>query len=245
MRKFSMVALFAAVSACVLPAGSAQAQFTVFCANCDDLSLGYSTLQQQITAVFQSAQQLQTQIQQTQMMVQNTANAPSMIYNALTSEFGQLMSVYNMSQSLLAQSGNLDSQFAQKYPDYATWASTTSPSTPLAANYPAWSQNLRSSAQTSLDVAGLQMAQMHDQQARITAIQGMASSASGQMQALQAGNMMAGAIADELGKLHAATVEHMRLDAEYIAQQGTEKAAVAVSEQTRLGTMPVVVGKTW
>ena len=132
MRKFCVAAVLAAVSACVLSAGPAHAQFTVFCANCDDLSVGYSTLQQQITAVFQSAQQLQTQIQQTQMMVQNTANAPSMIYNALTSEFGQLMSVYNMSQSLLAQSGNLDSQFAQKYPGYSTWASNTSPGAPLA-----------------------------------------------------------------------------------------------------------------
>ena len=45
-------------------------------------------------------------------------------------------------------------------------------------------QNLQSSAQTSLNVAGLQMAQMQDQQARITSIQAMAASASGQMQAL-------------------------------------------------------------
>lgn len=222
-----------------------SASTIVYCTNCADIISGYQTLAQMINQVQTSAQQLQTEYSTLQYAIQNTLSTPSYIANTVIGDWNRVASLYSQASSLSSSLQNLDGVFNARYPGFQGAVAATSNGASMVSNYVNWSSNLANSARDALRVVGMQVSTMQDQNDRISTIQALSSSSTGQMQAIQAGNMMAGSMADQLGKLQVIAMEHLRLQSEYMAQQGTEKAAEAAETKARWGTLPPYEPKRW
>ncbi|MEY2340951.1 conjugal transfer protein TrbJ [Acidithiobacillus sp. IBUN Pt1247-S3] len=109
---------------------------------------------QEITATSQlarQAQEVETQIEQYQNMVQNMVNIPSSLMGQMQGSFDQLINLANQAQSLSTQAQNIASQSQ----NLNTNAASSSEMENYIQNYQQISQNLSSSIDNALQQANL------------------------------------------------------------------------------------------
>jgi len=166
-------------------------------------------LQQTLTQVKQLAQQAQsygTQLQQYQTelqqygnMVQNTTALPTQAWNTVQSDIVQVRSLSNAGSVLSGNAGSIITrlQSASGYANQATSLGNVS------GQFITWQQTIGNNVSTMGRTLGLQQSQQQSDAALITQLQQHAQSATGQMQAIQAGNELAGANAAQLMQIQA------------------------------------------
>ncbi|MBU2803641.1 conjugal transfer protein TrbJ [Acidithiobacillus ferrooxidans] len=109
---------------------------------------------QEITATSQlarQAQEVQTQIQQYENMVQNMANIPSQLMGQMQGSFDQLINLENTAQGLSTQAQNIASQFQ----NLNASAASSSEMENYIQNYQQISQNLSNTINNALQQANL------------------------------------------------------------------------------------------
>ncbi len=170
-----------------------------------------------------------TQIQHSQQQLKNLIAAPQMIWSNAHGELQQLAQLVAQGQALGYTLGNIDQQFATKYPGY---------STSLGRNFQqsshSWVQTSLDSMRSSLNAAGMQSNQFTTEQAAMDSIQSIAAGSPGALQVAQAGIMVAGQQVQQLQKLRQLYMAQMQAQNSFMAGQAQNQADQTDATQTFL-----------
>lgn len=197
------------------------------CLNCSTM---VQQLMQYATQAAQRVTQLQqygTQLQQYANMVRNTTALPMTVWGNAQSDIMQVRSLSNASAILSGNSGGVLARL-----NSATgYASRVADAASMPGNLLGWQQSINDNVTTLGRTLGLQQGQAQNDALLLAQLQMHAQSASGQMQALQAGNELSAATAGELLKMQAmisaSTQYAVQRDLVTADRRATEDAAMA------------------
>ncbi|MGR3715265.1 MAG: P-type conjugative transfer protein TrbJ [Thermohalobaculum sp.] len=230
MRLFNSTRVAAGALGAVLALASpriANAQWAVTCTNCSTTWTQLLQYAKEAQSLATQLQQYQTQLQQYQNMVTNTVALPEEVWGTVQSDIMRVQALSNAASLLSGNSGSMISrlQSASAYANQATSLGN------IAGQFTTWQQTIGNNLNTMGQTLGLQQSQQQSQAAIIQALQQHATSAQGQMQAIQAGNELAGANAEQLVQIQSTLVA--------TAQMQASNSAVAADRQA-LGDAAVI-----
>lgn len=210
MTKCSITAIAVATALLLAPVQRAEAQVAVFdAANFAKNSLNEANTLQ---ATINQATQIENQLQQISYEVQNLKNIPNGVWGQIQSDLGALTKVVKVGQSISYADANLTGEFTAMYPGYHAPTNYTQ-------SYAQWGQNSLGGIQGALAAANLQSSQFATEQATFANLQSLSDSATGNMQAVQVGNMIAIAQVQQLQKLRQLQMAQLQGELGYLATQ--------------------------
>lgn len=166
----------------------------------------------------QMYQQVENTLQQVQMMAQqlkNLASAPAQLWGQAQADLVQLTQLVNQTTAIGYAAGNIDLQFRQAFPGYAQTAGTTN----FGARYKSLIGKAMDGLNSSLQAAGLNVAQFDTERNAISQIQAISAGSPGALQAMQAGNMIASQTVDQLQKMRQLLATQAYAQSNYLGVQ--------------------------
>jgi len=139
----------------------------------------------------------------------------------------QLRALDDLARASLAlgySAENLEQEYDRRYGNYQTYQAQVFNEPDMARKYQQWSDETRDNALTALKVAHLQMQDFDTEEDTINTLQGMTNSAAGQMEAIQAGNMISVQLTRQLQKLRQLLMTSVQMHADYLAAKQDEQA---------------------
>jgi P-type conjugative transfer protein TrbJ len=204
----------------------ASAQAAVFCTNCSTTWTQLLQYAKEAQSMATQLQQYQTQLQQYANLVTNTVALPQQIWGTVQSDIMQVQALSNAASLLSGNSGSMISRL-QSASAYANQASSLGN---IAGQFSTWQQTIGNNLSTMGRTLGLQQSEQQSQAAILQSLQQHAQSAQGQMQAIQAGNELAGANAAQLAQIQATLTATAQMQASNAAvtadRRATEDAAM-------------------
>lgn len=211
----------------------------IFCSNCSTFLQQMFQYAKDVETALNTAQQLSTQIQQYQNMVQQGVQLPNRIFNQITGDLQRVATVYNDARSLGRDISGFDDKFRAQFKDYGQWLKDGSFTAQASADrYRNWSEQGRDNARTAMHAAGLNVSTFADENAMLDQIVARSQSATGRMQAIQAGNEIAAQNVQQLQRLRDLMATQITLQGNYMAQL-QERQAVddAFTQKFRSGNV--------
>lgn len=219
IRRLALAGVALTAVASVAAPRSARAQWAVTCVNCSTTWTQLLQYAKEAQSLATQLQQYQTQLQQYANMVTNTVALPQEVWGTVQSDILQVQALSSAASLLSGNSGSMISRL-QSASAYANQAASLGN---VAGQFSTWQQTIGNNLSTMGRTLGLQQSQQQNQAAIIQALQQHSQSAQGQMQAIQAGNELAGANAAQLVQIQATLTA--------TAQMQASNAAVAADRQ--------------
>jgi P-type conjugative transfer protein TrbJ len=209
MRRPLLAAVQTAAFSLVL-ALPATAQVTVF----DPTNFTKNTLTEihTLQVTINQTMEIANQLRQLAYEVQNLRSIPHGLWEQTQTELDDLARVAKIGQNISYADTNLSAEFARMYPGYVA------PSD-YASAYRQWSGNALGGIRGALASAGMQSAQLTTEGVVIAQLQALSNGATGHLQALQVGNMIAVQQVDQLEKLRQLQMAQMQGEFGYLATQ--------------------------
>lgn len=163
------------------------------------------------------AKQLQAELKDMQNYNGNIgqwANAQNFLY--------QLANQVEQGQALAYHMQNLDSQYRSKFPGYVA-------PTDYQHAYRDWSQTTHDTLLSTLASAGMQAEQFHTEQSQLNQLATLSRTATGRMQAVQVGNMIATQQVSQLQALRQLIITQINAQNTYAAYQTQKDTAIEAS----------------
>jgi P-type conjugative transfer protein TrbJ len=201
--------------------GSAQAQWAVTCTNCSTTWTQLLQYAKEAQSLATQLQQYQTQLQQYANMITNTVALPQEIWGAVQSDIMRVQALSNAASLLSGNSGSIITRL-QSASAYANQAASVGG---IAGQFTGWQQTIGNNLNTLGRSLGLQQSQQQNEASILDALQQHSQSAQGQMQAIQAGNELAGANAAQLAQIQATLVATAQMQATGMAVQADRQAS--------------------
>lgn len=210
-----------------------QNAFALYCANCSTFYQQVFEYAEQVNTALNTAEQLQTQIQQYQMMVTQGTGLPDSMFSSIAGDLKNVMKIYDRSQALGRQIQNMDSQFNTAFPGFNSYLNqvASSAESPAQDRYQTWSDQGRGNVKAALEAANLNTSTFESEGEQLDRMMTRSQSAVGRMQALQAGNEIASQNVQQLQKLRDLVATQINMQGNYLAQQGDRTAASEATEQ--------------
>ncbi|EFI4614362.1 P-type conjugative transfer protein TrbJ [Escherichia coli] len=207
--------------------------YAIYCSNCSTFYQQMFEYTEQVNTALNTAEQLQTQVQQYQNMVTQGTGLPHSIYGSIASDLKNVVNIYNRSQALGRQIQNMDSQFNTAFPGFESYLNqaANSAEVPVRDRYQTWSEQGRDNVKTALEAANLNTSTFESEDAQLDRMVARSQSALGRMQAIQAGNEIASQNVQQLQKLRDLMATQINMQGNYMAQQSDRKAASEAAEQ--------------
>ena len=169
------------------------------------------------------AMEIANQLHQIEMEARNLARLPQAAWDSVRADLNQLRQLAQSASGISYALQRLSTQFKEIYPGYQ--ASTT-----YEQQYQQWTENSLTGIQQALKAAQQQSQQFEQESTNTQSLADLSSTADGQMQALQAGNMIALQLVDQLQALRQLQVMETQAQNLYMAaqlqNQAEEKAAL-------------------
>jgi type IV secretion system protein TrbJ len=199
----------------------AKAQWAVNCVNCSTTWTQLLQYAKEAQSLATQLQQYQTQLQQYANMITNTVALPQEIWGTVQSDIMRVQSLSNAASLLSGNAGSIITrlQSASAYADQVASLGN------IAGQLTTWQQTIGTNLNTLGQTLGLQQSQQQNEAAILQALQQHSQSAQGQMQAIQAGNELAGANAAELAEIQATLVSTAQMQATGTAVQADRQAS--------------------
>lgn len=164
--------------------------------------------------------QIQVELNQYQMMIQNTLALGDPVFKPLGDTLRSLYSVYSQGQSLMYRAQNLDSMFGYMYPSYQSYLWSMGQGTSTFGNkYQAWSERNYESVRTALKSSGMQVNAMESEEAMMQRLILRSSTADGQVKAIQAGNEIAAEQVRQLQNMRLLIDAQIKMHADFMSNQ--------------------------
>lgn len=183
-------------------------------------------IQNQITAG-NSVIQVTNQIQQLQYEAAafKNYNGSSTQWSNMSTLLAQLAQQVNQGQAIAYNMQNLDQSFQTRFPGYK-------PQQNYPSAYQSWSQTSMDTLRSTLEGAGMQANNFTNEQANLDQLKALSQNASGRMQAVQVGNMIASEEVGQLQQLRQLVVNQTNSQNMYMAYQvQKDQAQQAASDQ--------------
>nr|WP_283949915.1 P-type conjugative transfer protein TrbJ [Limobrevibacterium gyesilva] len=200
---------------------STQAQWAVTCVNCSTTWTQLLQYAKEAQSLETQLQQYQTQLQQYANMVTNTVALPQEIWGTVQSDIMRVQALSNAASLLSGKSGSIITRLQSA----SSYASQPAGLGNIAGQFTTWQQTIGNNLNTMGQALGLQQSQQQNQAAILQALQQHSQSARGQMQALQAGNELAGANAAQLARIQATLISTAQMQATGMAVQADRQAS--------------------
>lgn len=177
--------------------------YAIYCSNCSTFYQQMFEYAEQVNTALNTAEQLQTQIQQYQNMVTQGTGLPDSMFGSIAAHLKSVVNIYNRSQVLGRQIQNMDSQFNTAFPGFDSYLNqaANSAEVPAQNRYQKWSQQGRDNVKTAMEAANLNTSTFEPEDAQLARMVARSQSAVGRMQAIQAGNEIASQNVQQLQKL--------------------------------------------
>jgi type IV secretion system protein TrbJ len=212
--------MLAALGSAVIPR-PARAQWAVNCVNCSTTWTQLLQYAKEAQSLATQLQQYQTQLQQYANMITNTVALPQEVWGTVQSDIMRVQSLSNAASLLSGNAGSIITRL-QSASAYASQAASLGD---IAGQLTTWQQTIGNNLNTLGQTLGLQQSQQQSEAAILQALQQHSQSAQGQMQAIQAGNELAGANAAELAEIQATLVSTAQMQATGMAVQADRQAS--------------------
>lgn len=198
---------------------------------------------QQAQQLQQQAQSYAVQLRQYANLVQNTVALPYQVWNTAQSDIMQVRALSNAASVLSGNAGSMTARLSSA----AGYANQAASLGNIAGQFTMWQQAIGNNVSTLGRTLGLQQSQQQTDAALIEQIQRQSDSATGQMQALQAGNALAGATANQLMQIQATLAATAQLQANGMVVDADRRALQDAAMQRFLGAqVPPTTGyQTW
>jgi type IV secretion system protein TrbJ len=220
LRGFAAAIVFATLTAAA-PSRPAEAQWSVDCVNCSTTWTQLLQYAKEAQSLETQLQQYQTQLQQYANMITNTAALPQEIWGTVQSDIMRVQSLSNAASLLSGNSGSIVTRL-QSASAYASQAGSLGD---IAGQFTTWQQTIGNNLNTLGRTLGLQQSQQQNETTILQALQQHSQSAQGQMQAIQAGNELAGANAAQLAQIQATLVSTAQMQATGMAVEADRRAS--------------------
>lgn len=206
--------------------------YAIYCSNCSTFYQQMYEYAEAVNTQLNTAQQLQTQIQQYDNMIKQGMSLPSHMFNTITGDLQRVASVYNSAQSLGRNISNLDEQFRQQFKGYDSYLNSIGQGqNNMPQRYRDWAQSGFDNARTAMQAAGVNTSTFEDENALLDQLVSRSQSAIGRQQAIQAGNEIAAQNVQQLQKLRDLVATQITLQGNYMAQQNERQSVSDASEQ--------------
>lgn len=169
---------------------------------------------------------IENQLHQYEEMLLNTATLPSQVAGIWQGAMGDLTALQQavgQGQALAYTFSNIDQAFAQKFQGYTHFCNTNMTGANYQTQYSQWSQETNDTCRSALDSAHLQYQDFATEQGTTKALEQASQSATGRLQAIQAGNEIAGQMVDQMQKLRMLTMNQIDMQGQYMAKQQSEE----------------------
>jgi P-type conjugative transfer protein TrbJ len=177
----------------------------------------------QLTQINQLAQQIETQLNIYQNMLQNTATLPEHIWGQVEADINQLRSIVETGQSIAFSMGNADDVLQQRFQSYSTLRTNLPNNATFSSTYQTWSDTNRETIASTLRAAGLTSEQFTTEEATMSSLRSMSETADGQMKALQVGHQLAAAQVEQTQKLRGLVAQQTTMTATWLQSEQTDK----------------------
>ncbi|WP_278938902.1 P-type conjugative transfer protein TrbJ [Pseudomonas helleri] len=206
--------------------------YAIYCSNCSTFYQQMFEYVEAVNTALNTAETLQTQIQQYQNMVTQGTSLPSSMFGSIAADLKKVANIYTRSQSLGRQIQNMDSQFNTAFPGFQSYLNqaANSAEVPAGERYQKWSEQNRDSVKMALEAANLNTSTFESEDTQLNHMVARSQSAVGRMQAIQAGNEIASQNVQQLQKLRDLLATQINMQGNYMAQQGDRKAASEAAE---------------
>ncbi len=188
---------------------------------------------EQVNTALNTAEQLQTQIQQYQNMLTQGSGLPNSMFGSIAADLKSVVNIYQRSQALGRQFQNMDAQFNTAYPGFEDYLaqSATSGEVQTRDRYERWSEQGRDNIRSALGAANTNTSTFESEDAQLERMMARSQNATGRMQAIQAGNEIASQNVQQLQKLRDLVATQINMQGNYLAQEGDRKTASEAAEQ--------------
>ena len=207
--------------------------YAIYCSNCSTFYQQMFEYVEQVNTALNTAEQLQTQIQQYQNMVSQGTSLPNSMFGSIAADLKNVANIYNRSQALGRQIQDMDSKFNTAFPGFESYLNqaANSAEAPNRDRYEKWSVQGRDNVKTAMKAADLNTGAFESEDAQLARMVSRSQSAVGRMQAIQAGNEIASQNVQQLQKLRDLLATQINMQGNYMAQQVDRKAAGEATEQ--------------
>lgn len=207
--------------------------YAIYCTNCSTFYQQMFEYAEAVNTALNTAEQLQTQVQQYQSMITQGTGLPDSMFGSIAADLKNVMNVYDRSQALGRQIQNMDSQFNTAFPGFNSYLNqaANSAESPTQDRYQTWSEQGRDNVKAALEAANLNTSTFESEGEQLDRMMTRSQSAVGRMQALQAGNEIASQNVQQLQKLRDLVATQINMQGNYLAQQGDRAAASEATEQ--------------
>ncbi len=197
---------------------------------------------QWIKQTAQQAQSYATQLRQFANMVQNTAALPYQAWNTVQNDIVQVRNLSNAASVLSGNAGSMTTRLSSA----AGYANQAANLGNISGQFTQWQQTIGNNVETLGRTLGFQQGQQQTDASLLAQIQLHASTATGQMQAIQAGNEPAGATANQLMQIQATLAATAQLQAGNMVVEADRRAAQdAAMLHAIQAPRPPVTGIQW
>ena len=148
-------------------------------------------------------------------------------WQSTTNDLNKLAKLVETGQSLSYSMMNVNDVFKQRFPGYKAPDNYTQ-------EYKQWNATTLDTLRGTLSAAGMQSQNLINEQQRIQKLKNMGQSAQGRMQALQAGNMIAGETVTQLQHLRQVIINQTTAQNTYMAYKVQNEASNDAAMQSWL-----------
>lgn len=177
----------------------------------------------QLTQISQLAQQIETQLNIFQNLLQNTATLPSHMWGQVESDLNQLRSIVDQGQSIAFSMGNADDVLQQRFQSYGELRTNLPSSQTFSTAYQSWSDTNRDTIASTLKAASLTADQFDSEESTMSSLRSMSETADGQMKALQVGHQIATQQVAQMQKLRGLVSQQMTMMGTWLQTEQTDK----------------------
>jgi P-type conjugative transfer protein TrbJ len=223
----------------------AHAQLATVCVNCSQIWTQFMQYAQELDTAITTAQTYANQVQQYENMVQQGLTLPNAAFSNAMQDIRGLNALVSQGRQIAYSTSNLQDQFKQSFPDYKNYLQQGVTWQDAQTQYGKWNDQTTDASLAALKAAGFQMNQITngDEASVINALQQQSSSATGRMQAIQAGNAIAVEQVKQMQKLRQLMATQMQLQADTTAAaQGRLKMQEAIQRNEYAAPAPTTGG---
>jgi P-type conjugative transfer protein TrbJ len=243
-NRLSRRRLLAGGAAAVLLAPSyASAQLAVVCPTCDQFFTQLFQYAKEAAGYATQLQQYATQLQQYQTMVTNTVALPMQAWGTVQGDIMQVRNISNMASVLTGNSGSI----LQRLQSASGYSSQLGNIANMPNQFATWQQTIGNNLNTLGRTLGLQQGQEASDAQLLAVLRAHSQSAAGQMQAIQAGNELAGANAAQLMQIQATLAATAQMQAGQYAVDADRRALgdAALAQFNAPPRVPVTGYQSW
>lgn len=239
MRRCSVSRRVLAASAIALALASgarrAEAMGPVYCTNCSSITTQLIQNARQAQSYLTQLQQYSMQLRQYANMVTNTVSLPQQLW---ANAQGDIMQVRNLANGASLLSGN-SASLIDRLQNATGYVDQVSSLGNIFGELQSDRATIGNSIGTLGRTLGLQQSQEMSNAALLAALQRQSESAGGQMQAIQAGNELAGVTNAQLLQIQSTLSSTAQMEATHIAVRSDRRASEDAAMQNFMNAPPI------